>query len=51
MIRTVSCRKFTVTDEDDSDEHEFILVEGVGAEDNQLFEIDANGSLHFKGER
>ena len=26
------------------------LSRGVVAEDDQLFEIDANGSLHFKGE-
>ena len=42
--------KFTVTDEDESDEHEFVLVDGFGAEDNQMFEIDAYGNLHFTGE-
>ena len=41
---------FTVIDKDESDEHNFQLVNGAETNDNHLFSLDENGTLYFQNE-
>ena len=41
---------FHVLDDDENDFHEISLIDGFGSGDNELFQIDGNGTLRFVGE-